>query len=140
MVEAHGLTTEVKTLDLETFLEYMQKQLGLKLQPVIRWVDDCHALFVCSSGTEGEKRLRTGGALERGHRFRSAVGYTWSFEWLPCTVSPWHVCQPLQDLGLGSRRMKWGPGMLSQMNTHFSVQECEVPAEPALLLCAVVQS
>ncbi|MEW5316958.1 MAG: hypothetical protein WDW38_008295 [Sanguina aurantia] len=57
VVEAHGLTTEVKTLDLEIFLEYMQKQLVLKLQPVIRWVDDCHALFVCSSGTEAKQML-----------------------------------------------------------------------------------
>lgn len=54
-MEAYDLTTQVKTLDLEVFLEYMMKESGLKLQPVIRWVDDSHALFVCSSGTEGER-------------------------------------------------------------------------------------
>jgi hypothetical protein len=50
VVEIYGLTSETKTTHLEDFLEKHWGACGGaagKLTPVIRWVDENHALFVC---------------------------------------------------------------------------------------------
>ncbi|PNH11042.1 R3H and coiled-coil domain-containing protein 1 [Tetrabaena socialis] len=49
VVEVYGLTTAIRTVDLEEFLEAVSPQDGRPL-PLVRWVDDNHALFVCPDG------------------------------------------------------------------------------------------
>lgn len=54
----YGLTREVKSTDLEAFLNQVWDQCGGsegKVQPLIRWVDDEHALLVCPDMTSGMK-------------------------------------------------------------------------------------
>ncbi|GIL62410.1 hypothetical protein Vafri_16630 [Volvox africanus] len=49
VLEVYGLTTEVRTSHLQDFVSELASQDGRPL-PVIKWVDDHHALLVCPDG------------------------------------------------------------------------------------------
>lgn len=59
-LEVFGLTSDVKTGDLQEFLDVVLPHV--KLQPRIQWSDDNHAVYVCDSVTTGARgRLPPGG-------------------------------------------------------------------------------
>ncbi|GIL80013.1 hypothetical protein Vretifemale_9227, partial [Volvox reticuliferus] len=58
VLEVYGLTTEIRTSHLQEFVLELASQDGRPL-PVIKWVDDNHALLVCPDGATGA--LKKGG-------------------------------------------------------------------------------
>ncbi|GIL80012.1 hypothetical protein Vretimale_12845 [Volvox reticuliferus] len=65
VLEVYGLTTEIRTSHLQEFVLELASQDGRPL-PVIKWVDDNHALLVCPDGATGGSGPVPAAALRGG--------------------------------------------------------------------------